>query len=127
MATALLRWEIYANLIARPWTVVLVLLLLVGLAGVFYYQRQGRYRLAFLSSSLFILAILGATMAGNYPALLYSSLDPTRSLTVANAAAGEHGLEVALIWWSLGIALVLGYFVYLFWKVETSGTEEGYH
>jgi cytochrome d ubiquinol oxidase subunit II len=127
-ATAWVRPDLYVNLVTRPWTLVLVLIVLASLVGVFRFQSQGRERAAFLSSSLFILGILAATMAGNYPDLLRSSRDAAHSVTATNAAAGEHGLQVGLVWWCLGITLTAGYFGYLFWsfagKVQES--EEGY-
>jgi cytochrome bd ubiquinol oxidase subunit II len=113
-ATAWLQWGLFANLLARPWTWVLVLLLLAGLAGVFAFQRRDRERGAFLSSCVFIVGILAATMAGNYPDLLRSSLSPTHSLTATNTAAAPFALHVALWWWPIGMALVAGYFAYLF-------------
>ena len=116
VATAWLQWDLFANLLARPWTWVLVLLMLAGLAGVFRFQRQGREASAFLSSCLFIVGILAATMAGNYPNLLRFSLGPVKSVTATNSAAGPFGLQVGIMWWSIGMALAAGYFAYLFWS-----------
>jgi len=129
-ATAWLQWDLFANLLTRPWSWGLVLLMLAGLVGVFRLQCQGRERSAFLSSCLFIVGILGATMAGNYPDLLRSSLGSTNSLTATNAAAGPFGLQVGMMWWPIGIALAVGYFAYLFWsfsgKQGPGRTGEGY-
>ena len=126
--TAWLRWDLYANLWARPWTWPLVIGMLGGLAGVFYCQRLGRPGGAFLASCAFILGILAATMAGLYPDLLRSTLDPGHSVTALSAAAGDFGLRVGLAWWSVGIALVLGYFAYLYWSFAGShGPEEKHY
>jgi cytochrome d ubiquinol oxidase subunit II len=114
VATAGLQWRIFGNLLGRPWTWILVLLILAGLIGVFRFQFTGREQIAFLSSCAFILGILAATMAGNYPNLLRSTLDPANNLTAASCASGPAGLRVALIWWPIGIMLTLGYFTYLF-------------
>jgi cytochrome d ubiquinol oxidase subunit II len=67
-----------------------------------------------LSSSAFLLGLLGATMAGIYPVWLRSTLDPAYSLTAENSAAPSYGLQVALVWKTVGIALAGAYFVYLF-------------
>ena len=32
-------------------------------------------------------------------------------MTIHNAASGHHALVVGLRWWSLGIALAVGYFI----------------
>jgi cytochrome d ubiquinol oxidase subunit II len=92
----------------------LLLLMLAGVAGVFRFHRQGRERIAFLSSCVFIVAMLAGTMAGDYPNLLRSSLSPAYSLTATNAAAGPHGLRVGMVWWPIGFVLAAGYSTYLF-------------
>jgi cytochrome bd ubiquinol oxidase subunit II len=113
-ATVWLRPDLYANLLARPWTIALVLMALAGFAGIFHFTRRGAELAAFLSSSTFLLAILAATMAGQYPDLLRSTLDPAFNVTAENAAAGAHGLRVGAIWWTIGIVLAIGYYVFLF-------------
>jgi cytochrome d ubiquinol oxidase subunit II len=118
LATARVQPGVFRNLIARPWSVGFVLLMLGGVSGVFRFLSQGRELAAFLSSSAFILALLGATMAGNYPVWLRSTIDPGHSLTVANTAASSYGLRVALVWWTIGITLVGGYFVFVFHSIR---------
>ena len=50
--------------------------------------------------------MLAATLAGQYPFWLRSTLDPSYSLTALNSASDHYGLGVALTWWPVGIALV---------------------
>lgn len=114
LATAWLRPELYSALMSRPWTLVLVLLMLSGLAGVFLTLRRGRELSPFVSSSLFIAALLAATAAGMYPNLLFSTLDPSFNLHSRNAATGSYGLRIGLLWLSFGLLLVIGYFITLF-------------
>jgi cytochrome d ubiquinol oxidase subunit II len=118
IATAWLRPEVFTNLIARPWSLVFVVLMIGGFWGGFRFLSLGRDLAAFLASSAFLLGLLGATMMGNYPAWLRSTLDPAFSLTAANTAAGHDGLRLALFWWTLGIALVAGYFFYVFRSIR---------
>ncbi|TMQ34415.1 MAG: cytochrome d ubiquinol oxidase subunit II, partial [Planctomycetota bacterium] len=126
LATVRVRPEIFTHLLARPWFLGFVVLMLAGVVGVFLFLRAGRELAAFLSSSSFLLGLLAATMAGIYPVWLRSTIDPVHSLTAANAAAGGYGLQVALVWWTVGIALAGGYFVYLFRSVrgKVAGAEE---
>lgn len=128
--TAWLQPQLYANLWARPWTLALVIVVFASLAGVFRFHRQRRELAAFLASSLFLLSILAATMAGNYPDLLRSSLDPAFSVTAENAATGRYGLQIGMAWWLVGITLAIGYFVFLFrlfrGKVEPPAPGHGY-
>jgi cytochrome d ubiquinol oxidase subunit II len=118
LATVWLRPDNFTNLIARPWSIAFVLLMVGGLGGVFYFLWRGRELAAFLSSSCFLLGLLAATMTGNYPVWLRSTINPDYSLTAANTAADSYGLRVGLIWWIIGIALATAYFVYLFWSIR---------
>src|SRR2546427_624184 len=72
LATARLRPETFTNLVARPWFLGFVVLMLAGVGGVFLFLRHGRELAAFLSSSSFLLGLLAATMAGIYPVLFRS-------------------------------------------------------
>jgi cytochrome d ubiquinol oxidase subunit II len=91
IATVWLEPQLFANLVRRSWSLALVAVALGGLFGVFRFQRQNRDLMAFLSSSAFLLGILAATMSGQYPNLLRSTLDPNASITAANAAASRFG------------------------------------
>jgi cytochrome d ubiquinol oxidase subunit II len=113
-ATAWIRPEMFTNLLIRPWSLVLVLMILAGGAGAFYFMRRQQDLAAFLSSAAFIIGIMAATMAGNWPFLLRSTLDSTFSLTASNSASGAHSLRVALAWWIIGMTLAVGYFFFLF-------------
>ncbi len=127
VATAAVQPEVLLNLVARPWSVPFVVLSAGGLGGVFYFLKLGRELPSFLASSAFLLGLMAATMIGNYPFWLRSTIDPSFSLTAANTVAAHYGMRVALIWWIFGITLAAGYFVYLFrslrGKIETDRDE----
>jgi len=113
LATVLLQPTNFTNLIARPWSLVFVLMMAGGLWGVFHFLSRRRELAAFLSSSAFILGLMAATMAGNYPFWLRSTLDPTFSLSAANTASKSYALQVGLAWWAIGITLAGGYFAFV--------------
>jgi cytochrome d ubiquinol oxidase subunit II len=114
IATAMIRPGLYANLIARPWTWILALgIILAAAALVWSLQKKDELK-AFLSSCAFLICMLAATAAGAYPNLLVSTLDPAYNLNIENAQAGGIGLRVGFYWWSFAIVLAVGYFVYLF-------------
>ncbi len=113
-ATAWVQPEVFAGLVARPWAFAFVALSIAGAWGAIRFTRSGRDLAAFLSSSAFLFGMVAATLAGQYPFWLRSTLDPSYSLTAWNAASDRYGLVVALSWWSVGIALVVCYFTYLF-------------
>jgi cytochrome bd ubiquinol oxidase subunit II len=130
LATAWIQPTVYTNLLARPWSLGFVLLMLGGLFGVFRFLKREQELAAFLSSSAFLLGLMAATMAGNYPLWLRSTLDPAHSLTAANAASQSYALLVGLVWWTIGIALAGGYFFYVFHsfrgKVDGGPAGHGY-
>jgi cytochrome d ubiquinol oxidase subunit II len=57
---------------------------------------------------------MSGAAAALYPALLPSSNNPERDITIYNAAAGHYALSVGFIWWGVGIALAIGYFVFMY-------------
>jgi cytochrome bd ubiquinol oxidase subunit II len=113
-ATAWVRPEIFSNLIARPWTIVFVALSFIGILGVFRYSALGRELTAFLGSCAFLLGLVAATLAGNYPFWLRSTIDPSLSLTASNSLSAQYGMRVAAVWWGFGISLTACYFAYVF-------------
>jgi cytochrome d ubiquinol oxidase subunit II len=130
LATAWLRPETFTNLLARPWFAGVVVLMLAGIGGVFYFPRRGRELAAFLSSAAFLLGLLAGTLAGTYPVWLRSTIDPAYSLTAQNSAAQSYGLQVALVWWTASMALAGAYFANLFrstrGKVDVHAEGHGY-
>lgn len=130
IATAAIRPTIWDNYFNNPWGFVFPLVGLVGLVGMIYYRIRINDTLAFLSSSGFILGMGAATAFGLYPTLLPASTNVAYSLTVYNTAAGQYGLQVGVIWWSIGMVMTGAYFTYLFYsfrgKVRLPAQEEGY-
>jgi cytochrome d ubiquinol oxidase subunit II len=127
-ATALVRPQLYANLLARPWSWPLLALILASLVMVFIALRREQELTAFLASAGFLAGMLAATAAGVYPEILISTLDARYNLNIHNAAAGPMSLRIGLVWWGLAILLAIGYFVYLFrsFRGKVTAGSEGY-
>src|SRR5262249_20147693 len=118
LATAWVQPTVFSNLLIRPWSIGFVLLMLGGICGVFHFLKREKELDAFLSYSAFLLVVMMATLAGNYPNWLRSTLDPAHSLTAANAAAESFALQVGFVWWTIAMVLAGGYFVYVFRSVR---------
>jgi cytochrome d ubiquinol oxidase subunit II len=62
--------------------------------------------------------------------MLKSTLDPAFELTALNVSSGVHGLRTGLVWWLIGLPLVLAYSAFLFRfhraKVRAAVDGEGY-
>ena len=79
-----------------------------------YFRAKGNDRAVFLSSTGYIVAMLGGAAFAMYPYLLPASTDPSYSLTIFNAKTGDYSMRVGLVWWLVGITLAIGYFVFLY-------------
>lgn len=92
---------------------VLPLVALAGLAGVGHFNARGRELATFLASGAYIVGMLGSTVFGVYPDVL-PGVDGVHSLTIHNAAASTHSLDVAIVWWPVAMVLTAVYFVVVY-------------
>ncbi len=126
IATFAVQPAMQAGFAARPWGAIFPLIALGGLIGMGYYNWTQRDVAAWLASGAFLLGMLGSAAVGLYP-LLLPAVHPANSLTIFNASSSAYTQTVGLIWWLIGIALAIIYFVFtyrLFWgKVQVRGGE----
>ena len=128
IATISIRPQVLDNFRFHVWGYVFPMLVVFGLIGIQYFQRRGKDWAAFFCSATYLVGMLTGAAFGLYPNLLPATTNPTYGLTIHNAATGEYGLKVGLVWWSIGVALAIGYFIYLYrffrGKVGVEVTEE---
>src|SRR2546427_13310629 len=74
----------------------------IALVGTLVLRRRQRDVAAFMTSSLFILAMLGSVARGCYPNILIATTEPANSLTIFNAATRAHGLQAGAVWVVMG-------------------------
>jgi cytochrome d ubiquinol oxidase subunit II len=86
---------------------------IASLGAIKYFNAKGNDKAAFLGSSAYLASMLGGAVFAVFPNVL-PAMNPAYSLTIENASAGSYGLSVGLIWWSIGILIAIGYFVFLF-------------
>jgi cytochrome bd ubiquinol oxidase subunit II len=84
----------------------------IALVATLVLRRRQRDMAAFMTSSLFILAMLGSVAWGCYPNILIATTDPKNSLTIFNATAGAYSLQVGVVWFLIGLVLIIAYQVY---------------
>ena len=127
-ATIAVRPQLLDNYRAGPLGWAIPVLVAAGLGGVMYFTRSGHERNAFLSSCVYIVAVLCGAAFALYPTLLPSSDNPANAITIQNAAAGSQSLSIGLIWWSLGMAVAIGYFVlvYTMFKGKVGAQDHGH-
>jgi len=105
--------QIKSNFARWPLGLVFPLLALSGAAGVKIFMAKKNERNAFLSSCVYLAGMLTSVVFGVYPMVL-PARNAAYSLTIDTAKAGAYGLKIGLVWWTIGMALATGYFVYVY-------------
>jgi cytochrome d ubiquinol oxidase subunit II len=113
-ATLLIRPALLENYRQAPVLYAVPALVAAALAGMLLFARSGDEGRAFASSCAYLALMLAGAAAAMYPNLLLSTVDAQRNITVFNASSGHYALSIGLIWWSFGILLAAGYFVFVY-------------
>jgi cytochrome bd ubiquinol oxidase subunit II len=113
-ATLSIRPEVLANYRGHPFLFVIPAAVALSLMAMFLHGRRGNDKAAFLASSAYLIFMMVGAAAAVYPNLLVSSTDPALNITVERAAAGDYALSFGLIWWSFGMVLAIGYFIFVY-------------
>jgi cytochrome d ubiquinol oxidase subunit II len=126
-ATLAIRPELLSNYREHGALFLVPVMVAASLVAMFVFQRSASDKRAFLASCAYLVLMLVGAAAAVYPNLLTSSTDPAWSITVFNAATGTHSLSIGLIWWSFGMALAVGYFVFVYrmFRGKVSAEAEG--
>lgn len=80
---------------------------------------------AFLASCTYLFFMLAGACWGVYPVLLPATTGADNDITLTRAISGPHTLAVGLAWWTFGMALAIGYVVFVYsrfkGKVDVTG------
>ncbi len=130
VATLSIHPELLTNYRQYPVLFIVPLLVAATLFGIFIFRRKNNDLAAFFSSAAYLVFMLVGAAVAVYPTLLTSTTDPALNITVYNAHAGSYSMHVGLIFWSIGMAIALGYFVFIYrmfrGKVEQQASGGGY-
>ena len=125
VATIAVRSDALANYYAYPLAFAVPVVVLGSLGGMLYFCRGKSDRKAFISSCIYLAAMLVGAAISLYPRLLPSSNDLGRDITVQNALSGPYALRVGLAWWAFGMVLALVYFVVVYRMFRGKVTLDG--
>lgn len=107
---------LWQNVLAKPYLLVLPLLAVAGLFGARIFVGQGAWWRAWFASSALILGAVLFGVAGLFPNLLPSSLDPAASLTAFNSSSSTLTLEIMLGVVLCFLPVVIGYQTWVYLK-----------
>jgi cytochrome d ubiquinol oxidase subunit II len=65
--------------------------------------------------------MLAGACWGLYPVLLPDSTRAANDITLTRAISGPHTLAVGLAWWLFGMALAVGYIVFVYSRFKGKG------
>jgi cytochrome d ubiquinol oxidase subunit II len=124
-STLSIRPELLVNYRRYPALFVVPVAVAASLAAMRLYRKRGKDKAAFLASTIYLIFMLAGAAAAMYPNLLMSTTDPALNITVYNAATGSYSLSVGLVFWSVGMALALGYFTLVYRMFRGKVTQAG--
>jgi cytochrome bd ubiquinol oxidase subunit II len=87
---------------------------LASLIAVWIWNAKGQAVKAFLSSCVYLFFMLAGACWALYPTLLPASTATGLDITLSRALSGPHTLKVGLAWWLFGMALAVGYVVFVY-------------
>jgi cytochrome d ubiquinol oxidase subunit II len=114
IATIAVRPASLDNYHHYPITFIVPIGVLASLAGIWWFNRNQQPVKAFLYSCLYLFFMLAGACWGVYPTLLPATTGADRDITLSRAISGPHTLAVGLVWWLFGMALAVGYVVFVY-------------
>jgi len=115
VATYFIRPDIMTNYAKHPIGILVPIVVVVSLAVMLWANPNGKEKLAFVASSLYVTFMLVGAAFALYPVVL-PARDHQYDLTIYNTAAGSHGLSVGLVWWTFAAVLAVSYFAFVYRK-----------
>jgi cytochrome bd ubiquinol oxidase subunit II len=112
VATFSVSASMKSNFRNYPFALVFPLLTVAGLIAAFFC-RYGHDYGAFRSSTAVIVGLLTSAAMTSFPNLLPSTINPSYSLSVYNAASSPHALSTSFIANAVGMIAVILYSIYV--------------
>lgn len=103
---------------SNPAYFILPLLMFLSIANIPRQLNKGKWRYAFISSSITIAALLAMVALEVFPNLVYSTGNPVNSITIDNAASSAKTMKILLLIAAIGTPLVGIYTGFVFWTFK---------
>ncbi len=116
--------KLFVNYFEHPWLFIFPVLALAGLVGVRYMLAQGKVLFAWACSGVFILGVIFFGVAGMFPGIVMSSMNPEWSITAFNSASSPLTLKIMLGVALVCVPIVLAYQAWIFTIFSGKVTKE---
>lgn len=103
---------------SNPVYFILPLLMFLAIANIPRQLNKGKYRYAFISSSVTIATLLAMVAIEVFPNLLYATNNAQNSITITNAASSIKTMKTLLVIALIGTPLVALYTAFVFWTFK---------
>ena len=103
---------------SSPLFFIFPLIMMLAIANIPRMLNKGKYRYAFISSSVTIASLLIMVAVEVFPNLLFATNDPVNSITINNAASSPKTMKILLTIALIGTPLVGIYTGFLFWTFK---------
>jgi len=102
----------------NPSFFIVPVVMIMAIANIPRELKRGKFRLAFMSSSVTIAMLLIMVATEVFPYLLYSPANPANSITVENAASSAKTMRILLLIAMIGTPLAALYTSFVFWTFK---------
>jgi len=117
LAIAVESWVVRPDLIGHamysPLCWLGLLVVIVSTITLISGLSTRQERRAFVGSNLLLVGLLATGGVALFPVMLYSTLAPEHSLTAYAVATSSSAFLLASMWWPVGLALAIAYFVFI--------------
>lgn len=103
---------------SNPAYFILPLLMFLSIANIPRQLNKGKWRYAFISSSVTIATLLAMVALEVFPNLVYSTGNAANSITIDNAASSAKTMKILLLIAAIGTPLVGIYTGFVFWTFK---------
>ena len=107
------RPDLFRNSIRNPVCWLGLIVIIVSAVTLIFGLAARRELRAFVGSNGLLVGVLATGATAFFPVMLYSTLAPENSITAYAVSSNQNAFLHALIWWPIGLALAIGYFVFI--------------
>jgi len=109
----IVRPDLPGRALSNPfWWLGLIVIAISTIALISGLTSRNELR-AFIGSNFLIFGLLATGAAAIFPVMLLSTLAPENSLTAYAVASNPNTLRLASLWWPVGLALAVFYFIFI--------------